>query len=88
MTERGSRRSVACMMKSRFLSPRNLVVLALTAVFSLAVGHMVDLGNQLLGPGPASSVVVIADLAGLATCAGSAWLGVRGLRRLRCAPLC
>lgn len=75
-------------MDNRLLTPRNLIVLALSAVFSLAAGHLVDLGTQILGPGPASTPAVIGDLAGLAACAGSAWLGVRGLRRLRCGATC
>jgi hypothetical protein len=75
-------------MDNRLLSPRNLIAFALSAVFSLAAGHLVDLGAQVLGPGPASTPAVVGDLAGLAACAGSAWLGVRGLRRLRCAPPC
>ena len=75
-------------MKNRLLSPYNLIVLALTGVFSLTVGHLLDLGTQLLGEGSASAVAVVGDLAGLVTCAGSAWLGVRGLRRLGSAPPC
>jgi hypothetical protein len=75
-------------MKNKLLSRRNLIVLALSAVVSLAVGHLISLGTQVLGTGPASTLVVIGDLAGLAAYVGSAWLGVRGLRRLRCAPPC
>jgi hypothetical protein len=70
-------------MKNRFLSTRNLIVLALTAVVSLAAAHLTDLVAWLLGSGPTSGWVVAADLVGLAACGGSAWLGVRSLRRLR-----
>lgn len=75
-------------MKNRLLSPPNLIVLALSAVVSLAVGHLVSLAGQLVGPGPVSTLVVLGDLASLAACAGSAWLGVRALRRLRCGTTC
>jgi hypothetical protein len=54
----------------RHLTPHNLIVLALTAVFSLTFAHLVDLGSPIPGSGPAPAM--IGDAAGLLGCAISA----------------
>jgi hypothetical protein len=64
----------------KLITPHNLVVLALTAVFSLAAAHLVDLGSQVLGSGPASTPALIGDIAGLICCAVSAAYGLRRVR--------
>jgi hypothetical protein len=61
----------------KLITPHNLAVLALTAVFSLASAHLVDLGSQILGSGPASTPALIGDTAGLICCAVSAGYGLR-----------
>jgi hypothetical protein len=70
-------------MRNRALTSNGLIVIALTAVFSLAAGHLADLGAQLLGAGPALTPVLIGDGAGLIACALSALYGLRGLSRAR-----
>jgi hypothetical protein len=70
-------------MKNRIITPYGLIILALTAVVSLASGHLVDLGEQLLGSGPPSTPALLGDAAGLIACAVSAWFGVRALSRMR-----
>jgi hypothetical protein len=70
-------------MKKRLITPYSLIILALTAVFSLASGHLVDLGEQLLGSGPPSTLALVGDTVGLIACAVSAWFGVRALSRTR-----
>jgi hypothetical protein len=54
-----------------------LVAIAFTAVISLAIGHSIDLGTQMLGSGPASTVAVVGDIAALICCALSVPLGRR-----------
>jgi hypothetical protein len=66
------------MMKRLYIS-RNLTVVLLTAVVSLAAAHLVDLGTMTFGSGPVSTWAVIGNLAGLAACAASAWFGARRL---------
>jgi hypothetical protein len=80
MTQAAAARSVVAMKNGR-LTSNGLVIIALTAVVSLATGHLVDLGNQMLGSGPASTFALVGDFAGLVGCAVSAWLGVRYLTR-------
>jgi len=46
-----------------------------------ASGHLVDLGTQILGSGPASTLAVVGDTAGLIACAISARYGLRHLSR-------
>jgi hypothetical protein len=58
-----------------------LVPLAFSAAISLMLGHLVDLGIHLLGSGPFSTVSLIADLAGVAGCALSIWVGFRRISR-------
>jgi hypothetical protein len=70
-------------MKNRLITPYSLIVLALTAVVSLASGHLVDLGEQLLGSGPPSTLAIVGDSVGLIACAASAWFGIRALSRTR-----
>ncbi len=65
----------------KHLSPRNLIVLALTGVFSLACAQGIDLGSQILGSGTASIPATIGDAAGLLGCALSARFGLRRLYR-------
>jgi hypothetical protein len=79
MTWRAHRHSFIGM--KRHLTPHTLIVLALTAVFSLAFAQAVDFGSQLLGSGPASTSALLGDMAGLLGCALSAYFGLRLLRR-------
>ena len=44
-------------MRNHLFTARNLIVLALTAVFSLAVAQLTNLATQLLGSGQASTCV-------------------------------
>lgn len=76
MTGWDPRRTVADMAKRLCIS-KNLTVVLLTAVVSLTVAHLVDLGTLTFGSGPVSTWAVVGDLAGLAACAASAWFGVR-----------
>jgi hypothetical protein len=76
MTPRTGVRSVI-VMKNRRLATHALIGLALTAVFSLAAGHLIDLGGQVLGSGHASTLDLLGDTAGLIACATSAWYGLR-----------
>jgi hypothetical protein len=73
-------------MKNGRISPNTLIIVALTAVVSLAAGHLVDLGTQVLGSGPASTPALIGDIAGLAACAISARFGWRHIGRSRACP--
>jgi hypothetical protein len=68
---------------NKHLTPRNLIVLALTVVFSLACAQAIDLGSQFLGSGPASTPALIGDAAGLLGCALSARFGLRRLHRVQ-----
>jgi TRAP-type C4-dicarboxylate transport system permease small subunit len=77
-------RSVFIMKNGRFTSP-GLVILALTAVVSLAAGHLTDLGEQLLGSGPVSTFALVGDVLGLIACGISAWFGWRYIARSRTA---
>jgi hypothetical protein len=66
-------------MRNGRLTTNALIGIALTAVFSLTAGHLVDLGSQVLGTGPASTPAVVGDIAGLLACGASAWFGLRRL---------
>jgi hypothetical protein len=68
-------------MKNARLTSSGLIILALTAVVSLAAGHLTDLGEQLLGSGPVSTPALIGDVAGLVACGISAAYGWRYTRR-------
>jgi hypothetical protein len=68
-------------MKNGRFTSSGLVVVALTAVVSLATGHLTDLGAQLLGSGPASTPALLGDVAGLIACGISAWYGRRYISR-------
>jgi hypothetical protein len=74
--------SVPCMKNGRFTSS-GLVILALTAVVSLAAGHLTDLGEQLFGSGPVSTPALVGDVLGLIACGISAWYGWRYISRAR-----
>lgn len=80
MTRCTGARSVIVMRNGR-LTPNGLIVIALTAVFSLAAGHLIDLGAQILGSGPTSTLALVGDTAGLIACAISALFGLRHLSR-------
>ena len=82
MTQRGGALSVVTMKNFRFTSA-NLVLLALTAVVSLAAGHLTDLGDQLLGSGSPSTPALTGDVVGLIACAISVRYGMRHLARSR-----
>ena len=68
-------------MRNGRLTPNGLIVIALTVVFSLTAGHLVDLGAQILGSGPTSTLALVGDIAGLIACAVSARFGLRHLSR-------
>jgi hypothetical protein len=59
-------------MRNGRLTSDGLIIVALTAVFSLAAGHLTDLGAQVLGSGEPSTLVLVGDVAGLIACAISA----------------
>jgi hypothetical protein len=80
MTRSLGGRSVFVMKNAR-LTSTGLVILALTGVVSLAAGHLTDLGEQLLGSGPVSTLALVGDVLGLITCAISAWYGWRYIAR-------
>jgi hypothetical protein len=80
MTLRADARSVIVMRSGRF-TPNGLIVLALTAVVSLAAGHLVDIGTQIFGPGAASTPALVGDIAGLIACAISVRFGLRRILR-------
>jgi hypothetical protein len=68
-------------MRNGCLTSNGLIIIALTAVFSLAAGHLTDLGAQALGSGGPSTLVLVGDVAGLIGCAISARYGLRQLSR-------
>jgi hypothetical protein len=68
-------------MRNGRLTTNVLIGIALTAVFSLTAGHLVDLGSQVTGSGPTSTPALVGDIAGLLACGASAWFGVRRLCR-------
>jgi hypothetical protein len=68
-------------MRNGRLTTSTLIGIALTAVFSLAAGHVVDLGSQVLGSGQPSTLALVGDIAGLLACGASAWLGLHHLCR-------
>jgi hypothetical protein len=70
-------------MTNHCSSRHALVALAFGAVISLTVGHLIDLGVQTLGSGPASTAAVVGDLAGVAACLVSVALGLRFARAKR-----
>lgn len=76
MTDDAAVPNVVAMTKRCAIS-RLLIPLAFSAVTSLAIAHLVDLGAQTLGAGRVSTVAVVGDLAGLLCCAVSVWLGLR-----------
>jgi len=73
-------RTVVLMKNGRF-TPTILIV-ALTAVFSLGAAHLVGLGDAALGSGGTSTFALIGNVAGLITCALSAWFGLGRLSRV------
>jgi hypothetical protein len=68
-------------MRNGRLTSNRLIVIALTAVFSLAAGHLVDLGTQILGSCPTSTLALAGDVVGLIACVISARFGLRHLFR-------
>jgi hypothetical protein len=71
-------------MTNRCLSHRALfIAVAFSAVVSLTVAHLIDLGTQTLGSGHPSTVAIAGDLAGLLGCGVSVAFGVRLARRAR-----
>jgi hypothetical protein len=80
MTHAFGARSVLSMKNAR-LTSSGFVILALTAVVSLAAGHLTDLGEQLLGSGPVSTPALIGDVLGLIACCISAAYGWRYISR-------
>ena len=82
MTLRAGAPSLIVMRNGRF-TPDGLIIIALTAVVSLAVGRLTDLGTQILGSGSPSTLALLGDVAGLIACATSARYGLRHLSRSR-----
>jgi hypothetical protein len=82
MTPQGDGPGVTVMRNGR-LTPNGLIIIALTAVFSLAAGHLTDLGARLLGSGAPPTLAVIGDVGGLIARAISALYGLRGPSRAR-----
>jgi hypothetical protein len=68
-------------MRNGRLTTNALIGIALTAVFSLAAGHVIDLGGQVLGSGQPSTLALVGDIAGLLACGASAWFGLHHLCR-------
>jgi hypothetical protein len=68
-------------MRNRRLTTHALIGITLTAVFSLAATHLVDLGSQVSGSGHASTLDLVGDIAGLVACAVSARFGIHHLSR-------
>jgi hypothetical protein len=71
-------------MKKKFAPSHLLIVVACTAVVSLVIGHSIDLGNQVLGSGPASTAATVGDIAALIGCVLSVALGRRFAARRAC----
>ncbi len=65
----------------RHLTPNTLIVVALTACFSLACAQAIDLGTQVFGSGHTSTLALIGNAAGVLGCALSARFGIRRLHR-------
>jgi hypothetical protein len=61
-----------------------LVPLAFSAAISLMLGQLIDLGIQLVGSGSISTLSPIGNLAGVAGCAISIWVGFRRISGGRC----
>jgi hypothetical protein len=68
-------------MKTPRVTPNLLLAIALSAVFSLAIAHGIDLAQLAFGSGPASPWAIVGSVAGLICCAISAWFGLRRMRR-------
>ena len=68
-------------MKNPRVTPNVLVAIALSAVFSLAVAHGIDLARYAFGSGPASPWAIAGSVAGLICCAASATYGLRQMHR-------
>jgi predicted membrane protein len=68
-------------MKTPRVTPNLLLAIALSAVFSLAIAHGIDLARLTLGSGPASPWAIVGSVAGLIGCAVSAAYGLRHMRR-------
>jgi hypothetical protein len=68
---------------TNYCSRSRLLILAVafSAVASLMIGHLIDLGLETLGSGPASTGAVIGDLAGVVGCVVSVILGHRFYQR-------
>jgi hypothetical protein len=81
MTDEVGGRSFFAMKNAR-LSTRILVPLLFSAAISLAIAHLLDLGYEVLGSEPVSTLAVIGNLAGLVACAASVAVGLRRVSRL------
>ena len=68
-------------MKTPRISPQLLLGIALSAVFSLAIAHGIDLARFAFGSGPASPWAIAGSIAGLIGCAVSARYGLRHMHR-------
>jgi predicted membrane protein len=68
-------------MKTPRVTPNLLVAIALSAVFSLAIAHGIDLAHFAFGSGPASPWAIVGSVAGLICCAASARYGLRHMHR-------
>jgi predicted membrane protein len=70
-------------MKTPRVTPNLLVAIALSAVFSLAIAHGIDLARFAFGSGPASPWAIAGSVAGLICCAASTRYGLRHMHRQR-----
>jgi predicted membrane protein len=68
-------------MKTPRISPQLLLAIALSAVFSLAIAHGIDLARFAFGSGPTSPWAIAGSVAGLICCAASATYGLRQVHR-------
>jgi predicted membrane protein len=68
-------------MKTPRVTPNLLIAIALSAVFSLAIAHGIDLARFAFGSGPTSPWAIAGSVAGLICCAVSARYGLREMHR-------
>jgi len=68
-------------MKNPRVTDNFLVAIALSAVFSLAIAHGIDLARFAFGSGPASPWSIAGSVAGLICCVVSAGYGLRYVHR-------
>jgi hypothetical protein len=83
MTSRARGRSFVAMTNER-CTFNILVPLAFSAAISLMLGQLIDLSIQLVGSGSVSTLGLVGNLAGVAGCVLSIWVGFRRISGGRC----